>query len=78
MTLIFDRGYEDWGDCKGRAWYGTCHILTVEAIQENMDKEEKHTLSLLPNKADKSRLACQIPLNIDLHQKHIRFLGDFD
>lgn len=78
MLLIFDRGYEDWGDCKGRAWCGTCHIRIDQLPDVNMEMDEKHTLSRLPNQMEGSRLACQIQLNKDLHQKHLYFLGDFD
>lgn len=77
MALIFDQGYEDWGDCKGRAWCGTCHIK-VETLSEEVVQEELHTLGKLPNRQEKSRLACQIPINEDLHEKYIQFLGDFD
>lgn len=78
MDLLFDKGYEDWGDCKSRAWCGTCHIFIEETVKEPMDEDERHTLGNLPNKTDKSRLACQISLNEALHKKNIRFLGDFD
>ena len=77
MTLIFDRGYEDWGDCRGRAWCGTCHIFIAESFETATDKDEIHTISHLPNKLAKSRLSCQIQLNKTLHQKHVHFLGDF-
>lgn len=78
MVLIFDGGYEDWGDSRGRAWCGTCHIFLDELSEEQMDADEKHTLGHLPNKTVNSRLACQIPLNKALHQKHLSFLGDFE
>jgi len=78
MTLIFDRGYEDWGDCKGRAWCGSCHIQVVTSTDYDLEVDEQRTLSLLPNQTKESRLACQIPLDEKLHQKHLRFLGDFD
>jgi len=77
MVLIFDRGYEDWGDCKGRAWGGTCHIFIVEFLKEQMELVEKHTLGHLPNRTKNSRLACQIPLDKALHKKQLSFLGDF-
>ena len=27
MELLFDKKGQEWGDCKGRAWCGTCHIM---------------------------------------------------
>jgi len=78
MLLIFDRGYEDWGDCKGRAWCGTCHIRVDELLETRIELDEQHTLSRLPNQTEGSRLACQIQLDEHLHQKHFCFLGDFD
>lgn len=67
MELLFDKYLQEWGECKGRAWCGTCHIQILEGhISEQMDEEEKHTLSVIDSATDKSRLACQIPLNSDL------------
>lgn len=67
MELLFDKYMQDWGECKGRAWCGTCHIQILEGqISEEMDPEEKHTLSVIDSATKKSRLACQIPLNRDL------------
>ncbi len=67
MELLFDKYIEEWGDCKGRAWCGTCHIQIIEgSITEKMDTDEKHTLSKIGNVAENSRLACQIPVNAEL------------
>src|SRR5680860_1131039 len=42
MELLFDKYIEDWGDCKGRAWCGTCHIQIIEgSISEKIGVEEK-------------------------------------
>lgn len=61
MELLFDRYMQDWGDCKGRAWCGTCHIQIVEGyISEDMGEDEKNTLSKNVDVAHNSRLACQI------------------
>lgn len=69
MELLFDRYMEDWGDCKGRAWCGTCQIQITEGrVLEKMDVDEKITLSKNHDTTDNSRLACQIPVNADLHQ----------
>lgn len=68
MELLFDKYIEEWGDCKGRAWCGTCHIQIIEgSISEKMGAEEKHTLSKIGDAAENSRLACQIPVNGELH-----------
>jgi len=67
MELLYDKCLQDWGECKGRAWCGTCHIQILEGqISEQMDPEEKHTLSVIDSTTTNSRLACQIPINSDL------------
>lgn len=68
MELLFDKYIEDWGDCKGRAWCGTCHIKILEgSISQKMDADEKDTLSKMGDTTHNSRLACQIPVNAELH-----------
>jgi len=68
MELLFDKYLQQWGDCKGRAWCGTCHIQILEGqIPEEMDSDEKHTLSVIDSATENSRLACQIPLNSNLN-----------
>ncbi|MGS0525204.1 hypothetical protein ACU8V7_08505 [Zobellia nedashkovskayae] len=67
MELLFDKYMQDWGDCKGRAWCGTCHIkIHSECTLDKMDITEKNTLSTILNADKTSRLACQIPLNSNL------------
>lgn len=64
MQMLFDRFGEEWGECKGRGWCGTCHIHVIEdRILENKDEYEVSTLSKLDGVTEKSRLACQIPVN---------------
>jgi len=78
MELLWDNSYEDWGDCKGRAWCGTCQIkikhqkfpLPVE------DKDELNTLLNQSNKSECSRLACQITPNKNIDSIDIEYLGD--
>lgn len=68
MELLFDKYMEDWGDCKGRAWCGTCHIQILRGnISGTMDIDEKTTLSKIQDVTVNSRLACQIPVNAELH-----------
>lgn len=76
MEFIRDLGYEDWGDCRGRAWCATCHIYLVEPVDAAMDEEEEARLSILSNTTSHSRLACQLFLDKKLHQKEIMFVGD--
>ena len=67
MELLFDKYMEDVGDCKGRAWCGTCHIQILEGhLSEKMDVDEKETLSKSIDVTGNSRLACQIPVNLEL------------
>ena len=77
MELLFDKYVEDWGDCKGRAWCGTCRIEIVKgSITEKMDEDEKNTLFKMGNHTEKSRLACQIPVNAELNGAILRILKD--
>ncbi len=77
MELLFDKYVEDWGDCKGRAWCGTCHVELVKgSITENMDRDELLRLSKIGNRTENSRLACQIPVNAELNGSIIRILKD--
>lgn len=67
MKLLFDKYLEEWGDCKGRAWCGTCHIEILEGnITERIDEDEGHTLSKIDGNTFRSRLACRIPVSAQL------------
>lgn len=75
MELLFDKYMEDVGDCKGRAWCGTCHIQILEgSLSGKMDIDEKDTLSKSEDVAQNSRLACQIPVNAELHNLVFRIV----
>ncbi|MCK0156131.1 (2Fe-2S)-binding protein [Cellulophaga sp. F20128] len=77
MELLFDKYAEDWGDCRGRAWCGTCHIEILDGIvEEAMDADERNTLSKLTNTVKTSRLACQIPVNSKLNNLVFKILKD--
>lgn len=79
MELLFDKYMEEWGDCKGRAWCGTCHIQIMEGeISTAMHEEEKNTLSKLDNSNAQSRLACQIPVNAQLNNIVFKVMSDND
>ncbi len=77
MELLFDKYIEDWGDCKGRSWCGTCHIQIIEgAISEKMSADEKLTLSKIKVSSPESRLACQIPVTSELNGLVFKIVGD--
>jgi len=77
MELIRDNSYEDWGDCRGRAWCGTCHIKISDSNKIiSIDEEERNKLLQLSNQTDYSRLACQIPLDKNIHGLEISFIGE--
>ncbi|GGW22257.1 2Fe-2S iron-sulfur cluster-binding protein [Arenibacter certesii] len=77
MELLFDKYLEEWGECKGRAWCGTCHIKIMEgSIGQEMEEEEKHTLSKIDGATNESRLACQIPVNAALNNLVFKIVSE--
>ena len=69
MELLFDKYLEDWGDCKARAWCGTCQIAIIKGhVKEKIDQDERQTLSKRGGATATNRLACQIPLTAELDQ----------
>ncbi|MCM4151684.1 hypothetical protein DHD05_08785 [Arenibacter sp. N53] len=79
MDLLFDKYLQEWGDCKGRAWCGTCHIQILKGtLSAKMQSDEKHTLSKLDGVTVQSRLACQIPVNADLHNIVFKVITEND
>jgi len=77
MELLFDKYIEEWGDCKGRAWCGTCHIQILQGnLLEKLDEDEKRTLSKINGITNRSRLTCQIPLNTELNGTIFRIFKD--
>lgn len=77
MDLLLNELWEDWGDCRGRAMCGTCHIEILEGETGEMDDFEEHTLSGLPNKTGTSRLACQIMVDESINNMRFRILKDY-
>ena len=66
MTFIADNLAEDIGDCKGRAWCGTCMVQQLNGTYEDtMIADERTLLNDFPDIPNR-RLACQIFLNSDL------------
>jgi len=79
MELLFDKYMEEWGDCRGRAWCGTCHIQIIEGeISGMLDEAERKTLSKLDGTNAQSRLACQIPVNAQLNNIVFKVMSDND
>jgi 2Fe-2S ferredoxin len=82
METIRDLAYEDWGDCRGRAWCRTCHVAlqldedSQEPKATRLDAEEAYALNQLDNRDHLSRLACQININPQLHNATLTYRGD--
>ena len=56
-------------DCGGECSCATCHVLVDEAWVSKtgeISEGESSMLDLNPDRADNSRLSCQIPLSDDL------------
>ncbi|MDO6761791.1 2Fe-2S iron-sulfur cluster-binding protein [Tamlana sp. 2_MG-2023] len=68
MVFITDVLAEDIGDCKGRAWCGTCMVQQLGGgfLTDKIISDEYEILSRFPEMAN-IRLACQIFLSADLH-----------
>lgn len=78
MDLILNELWEEWGDCRGRAMCGTCHIKILNnTASVEMDPFEANTLNKLPNKTSGSRLACQIIIDKSLNNMRFQILKDF-
>ncbi|WP_434036621.1 2Fe-2S iron-sulfur cluster-binding protein [Formosa sp. 4Alg 33] len=66
MTFIADNLAEDIGDCKGRAWCGTCMVQQLHGdYKDTMIADERRLLNGFPDIPNR-RLACQIFLNSNL------------
>lgn len=78
MELIEEELLEEWGDCRGRAMCGTCHIEVLSGqAGDAMEPFEEQTLEGLPNKTGSSRLSCQITPDQSIHHMKFRILKDF-
>lgn len=73
MEFIVAEGLEDFGDCMGRAWCGTC---AVKVISGNLidDQTKEENLCLASNfLSSNKRLTCQISLNHALDGAVLQF-----
>ena len=77
MDLILNELWIDWGDCRGRAMCGTCHIEILDGEPGEKDAYESETLEGLPNSTSTSRLACQIILDESIDNMKFRILKDY-
>lgn len=51
------------GDCGGECACGTCHLILSQAWFDKIgaaDQDEEQMLSMTPERADTSRLGCQV------------------
>jgi len=77
MELLRHEGYEEWGDCRGRAWCATCHVSIQKASSLDVpDKDESHRIAQISNCSASSRLACQIRTDARMHKLNVLYLGD--
>ena len=77
MEVIRDNDFEEWGECGGRTWCRTCHVSIDRDTRDAIFEEEQYALSLLSNRDQNSRLACQIDIEKKLDGATLRYLGDF-
>lgn len=70
MEFIADELFDEIGDCRGRAWCGTCIVRQISGNQmENvrLDEDEMDLLAKYPNPENALiRLSCQIQINAEL------------
>ncbi len=83
MEIIRDHGYEDWGECRGRAWCRTCHIRIEPALNNPGSNSNNHVLpdeevalGELETRYPNSRLACQVAIEPVLKGAKLIYVGD--
>ena len=77
MELIVNELYEDIGDCRGKAWCGTCHVEPSGGrLDEDRSGEETSTLGKLNNATKTSRLSCQIMVDQAIDGMVLQIMGD--
>ena len=68
MVFIVDALAEDIGDCRGRAWCGTCMVQQLKGAFKSNKIGDEQTILNKYSEYFNTRLACQIFLNADLHE----------
>ncbi len=76
MEVIRDNNYENWGDCGGQACCCSCHVSIDRDTRDAIFEDEEQALSLLSNRTESSRLACQIDIEENLDGAILRYLGN--
>jgi|SRR5690554_5666562 len=70
MDFIADELFDEIGDCRGRAWCGTCIVKQIRGDYigtRNLSEDEMDLLAKYPNPdGDHIRLACQIQIDAEL------------
>lgn len=70
MELIVNELLEDIGDCRGRAWCGTCIVRQLKGKPLTLiENDEATLLETYPNETNSLvRLSCQIEISPDLNE----------
>lgn len=70
MEFIADELFDEIGDCRGRAWRGTCIVKQISGSQMetgDLDADEMGLLEKYPNPENEHiRLSCQIQITAEL------------
>ena len=74
MEVIRNNSYEDWGD---QTCCRTYHVSIDRYTKDSKFEDKEYALSLLTNRKESSRLACQIDIEKRLDGATLRYLGDF-
>jgi 2Fe-2S ferredoxin len=77
MEVLKACEYEIEATCGGMALCATCHVEVTEGMDQLSEKTdaELDMLDTLPSSNPKSRLACQIKVNQQLQNTHIKLVA---
>ena len=77
MELLRDRLGEEIGDCRGRAWCGSCHVYATSGhIEQPLLPLEQSKLAEVSQPRSTSRLSCQLLVRSDLSGAVFEFSGE--
>ncbi len=79
MMLIYDNIYlENFGECRGMGRCATCmvEVLHSDSRLPGSERNEQATLSKSGVDITNVRLSCQLEVDKNLHNIHIRICGD--